>query len=137
MSVEELDDLKKIQLVAPYIDHRQRDIEKHNRRVEADKSLLINGRNQTNLGIFRKYMDGYLHEHPAINKDMYMMVRHQQPTDKGIPIEVLCFSYDKVWENYEAIQGDIFDHFIAADPYFGLELYESPSSADVVSLKGQ
>jgi miniconductance mechanosensitive channel len=132
---EEVERLKSIQLIKPYIEHREKDINAHNKRVEADKSLLINGRNQTNLGIFRKYIDAYLHEHPAINKDLYLMVRHQQPTDKGIPIEVLCFSRDKVWQNYEAIQADLFDHILSAAPYFGLEIFELPSSKDLTSLQ--
>ncbi|MAP54897.1 mechanosensitive ion channel domain-containing protein [Altibacter sp.] len=131
LSAEDLEELKKIQLIKPYIEHRQRDVEKYNRMVEADKSLLVNGRNQTNLGIFRKYADALLHENPAINKDLFLMVRHLAPTDKGIPIEIFCFSYDKNWENYEHIQADIFDHLLAAVPYFGLEVFESPSGSDL------
>lgn len=132
---KEIEKLKSIQLVKPYIEHREKDIRAHNERVAADKSLLINGRNQTNLGIFRKYIDAYLHEHPAINKDLYLIVRHQQPTEKGIPIEILCFSRDKVWQNYEAIQADLFDHIISAAAYFGLEIFELPSSTDVNHLR--
>ncbi len=134
LTVEEIDELKKIQLIAPYIEHRQKDVYKYNKLTEADTSLPINGRNQTNLGIFRKYADAFLHENPAINKDQFLMVRHLAPTDKGIPIEIFCFSYDKTWENYEHIQADIFDHLIAAVPYFGLELFESPSGNDIAKL---
>lgn len=134
LTSEEIDELKKIQLIAPYIDHREKDVSKYNKLTEADRSLPINGRNQTNLGIFRKYADAFLHENPAINKDLFLMVRHLAPTDKGIPIEIFCFSYDKSWENYEHIQADIFDHLIAAVPYFGLELFESPSGVDIAKI---
>jgi miniconductance mechanosensitive channel len=134
LSEEEIEALKKIQLIAPYIEHRERDIRKYNRQTDADKSLLINGRNQTNLGIFRKYADAFLHENPAINKELFLMVRHLAPTDRGIPIEIFCFSYDKRWENYEHIQADIFDHLIAATPYFGLELFEIPSGKDMAQI---
>lgn len=134
LTAEEINELKKIQLIAPYIEHREKDVNKYNKLTEADRSLPINGRNQTNLGIFRKYADAFLHENPAINKDQFLMVRHLAPTDKGIPIEIFCFSYDKTWENYEHIQADIFDHLIAAIPYFGLELFESPSSGDISKL---
>lgn len=136
MTPEDLEELKKIQLIAPYIDHREKEIQKYNRNNEIDKSILINGRNQTNLGIFRKYIDAYLHENPAINKEMFLMVRHLAPTDKGIPVEIYCFSKDKRWENYEHIQANIFDHIIAAVPYFHLELFEAPSGQDFQSLKG-
>lgn len=134
LTTEEIGELKKIQLIAPYIEHREKDVNKYNKLTEADRSLPINGRNQTNLGIFRKYADAFLHENPAINKDLFLMVRHLAPTDKGIPIEIFCFSYDKSWENYEHIQADIFDHLIAAVPYFGLELFESPSGSDIAKL---
>lgn len=131
---EDLERLKKIKLIKPYIEHRQRDIDKYNERVEADKSLQINGRNQTNLGVFRNYVDQILSENSAINKDLSMMVRHLAPTDKGLPLEIYCFSKDKRWVNYEHIQADIFDHLLAALPYFDLEVFELPSGSDVKSL---
>jgi miniconductance mechanosensitive channel len=130
LSPKEIENLKKIQLIKPYIEHREKEVTKYNENYEADKSLLINGRNQTNLGVFRKYADAFLHENPAINKDMFLMVRHLAPTDKGIPVEIFCYSYDKTWENYEHIQADIFDHLLAAIPYFGLEIFELPTGAD-------
>lgn len=124
LNAEELEQLKKIQMVSSYIEHRQADIDKYNENNGADKSLSINGRNMTNLGIFRKYISQYLSSHPGINKEMSMMCRHLQPTEKGIPIEIYAFSTDKRWVNYEHIMADIFDHLIAAVPYFYLEIYE-------------
>ncbi|WP_224482783.1 mechanosensitive ion channel family protein [Robertkochia aurantiaca] len=132
------DDLKKfsrIQSIAPYIKHRQDDIDAYNKANDIDKSLIVNGRNQTNLGVFRKYCDLYLQNHPAINKDLMFMTRHLAPTPQGIPLEVYAFSSDKRWENYERIMADIFEHIIAAVPYFDLELFETPSGTDVKSLK--
>ena len=128
---DELEGLKKIQLIASYLEQRQQDIEKFNAHQNIDKSLSINGRNMTNLGIFRKYINQYLASHPGINKDMTMMCRHLQPTEKGIPIEVYAFSNDKRWINYEYIMADIFDHIIASVPYFDLEIYELPSGKGI------
>ncbi len=135
LSEEDIEELKKIQLIRPYLEYRETENVKFNRKTEADKDLLINGRNQTNLGVFRNYADAFLLENPAINKDLFFMVRHLAPTDKGIPLEIFCFSYDKKWENYEHIQADIFDHLLAAVPYFGLEIFELPSGTDVQQLK--
>ena len=120
----ELENFKKIQHLSSYIDHRQTDIDKFNENNNIDKSLIVNGRNLTNLGLFRKYITQYLLSHPGINKDMMLMVRHLQPTEKGIPLEIYCFSKDKVWENYEYIMADILDHVIASVSYFDLELFE-------------
>lgn len=135
LTPEDVEELKKIELIKPYLEHREKDVQRYNKIKEIDKSVLVNGRNQTNLGVFRKYADAFIHENPAINKELFLMVRHLAPTDKGIPIEIFCFSNDKRWENYEHIQADIFDHLIAAMPYFGLELFESPSGKDLEHLK--
>lgn len=131
LHTDELEGLKKIQLISSYLEQRQQDIEKFNVNNNVDKSLTINGRNMTNLGIFRKYINQYLATHPGINKDMTMMCRHLQPTEKGIPIEVYAFSNDKRWINYEYIMADIFDHIIASVPYFDLEIYELPSGKGI------
>ena len=134
LNPEDIERLKQIKLIAPYLENRQAEIDKFNESNEVDKTLLINGRNQTNLGVFRKYADSYLHEHSAVHKEMYIIVRHLAPTANGIPLEILCFSKDKRWENYEYISADIFDHLIAAIPYFDLKLFEAPSGDDIRSF---
>jgi len=124
ISDNELDYFKKIQHLTHYIEHRQADIDKYNQNNNIDKTIIVNGRNLTNLGLFRKYINQYIQSHPGINKDMQLMVRHLQPTEKGIPLEIYCFSKDKTWTNYEYIMADIFDHIIASVKYFDLELFE-------------
>ncbi|MCF4101681.1 mechanosensitive ion channel family protein [Gillisia sp. M10.2A] len=134
VSSEDLERYKKISLIAPYLEHRQKEIDKYNNTNNINKEIPINGRNQTNLGIFRKYADAYLQDHSAIHKELYLIVRHLAPTPQGIPVEILCFSRDKRWENFEYISADIFDHLIAAVPYFDLKLFESPSGDDIQRL---
>jgi miniconductance mechanosensitive channel len=134
LSTEEVEKLKSIQLIKPYLNTRQHDIRSYNTDHNIDKSILINGRNLTNIGVFRKYIDVYLKNHSAINKDMMIMVRQLAPTTQGIPMEIYAFSSDKRWENYEYIMSDIFDHLIAATPYFDLEIFELPSSSNFSAL---
>lgn len=116
--------LKKIQILSEYLETRQKEIDAHNTKNSIDKTLAINGRNLTNLGVFRKYIETYVARHSAINKDMMIMARQLAPTTQGIPIEIYAFSSDKRWQNYEYIMADIFDHAIAAVPFFDLELFE-------------
>lgn len=123
----ELEELKRIQLIAKYIDTRQSEINKFNTSHDIDKSLLINGRNMTNFGLFRKYITQYLSQYPGLNKDMILLCRQLQPTPQGIPLEIYTFSNDKRFENYEYIMADIFDHIFASITYFDLEIYEMPS----------
>lgn len=127
LSTEEIEKLKQIQIIKAYLDKRQSDIDRFNEKHAADKTLAVNGRNMTNLGVFRKYLDSYLRQHSAINKDMTIMVRQLAPTPQGLPMEIYAFSSDKRWEQYEHIMSDIFDHIVAAVPYFNLELFEYPT----------
>lgn len=133
LSDSEFDDLKKIQLISGYIDTRKREIDKFNTANVIDKSLAINGRNMTNLGLFRKYIIEYLHHHPALNKDMLMLCRQLQSDSNGVPLEIYAFTTDKKWENYEYIMADIFDHVIASVGYFDLEIFELPSEKEFLN----
>lgn len=128
---EDLERFAKIQILSNYIEHRQKDIEKYNEANGFDKSVIVNGRNQTNLGVFRKYCDQYIKNHSAVNKDLMIMVRHLPPTSQGLPLEIYTFSSDKRWENYEYIMADIFEHLMAAVSYFDLELFELPTGKDL------
>jgi len=132
LAESELQELKKIQLVEHYIELRQTEIDKFNVTHNVNKSLLINGRNMTNFGLFRKYITQYLHQYPGLNKDMILLCRQLQPTSQGIPLEIYTFSNDKRFENYEYIMADIFDHVFASIPFFDLEIYEMLSGKSVL-----
>ena len=131
MKDQEIENLKRIQLLTSYIQHRQDEIAKYNSSHNVDKTIAINGRNMTNFGLFRKYITQYLHNHPGLNKDMILLCRQLQPTQNGIPLEIYAFSNDKKFENYEYIMSDIFDHIFASIKYFDLEICEMPNAIDV------
>ncbi|MBL7965225.1 MAG: mechanosensitive ion channel [Flavobacteriales bacterium] len=128
------DDLKRYgryQLVAGYVHDTQQAIAAYNRERTVDPSLPINGRNQTNVGIFRAYAELYLQQEPRVNKDMMLMVRQQPPTPTGLPLEVYCFSRNKSWMEFERLAADIFDHLIAAAAWFDLEVFQTPTGSDM------
>ena len=133
LTEEDLQKMRKIQLVSSYIDTRQEEINKYNKTYNVDKSLSINGRNMTNFGLFRKYITTYLEYYPGINKNMILLCRQLQPTPHGMPLEIYVFSKDQRFEQYEYIMADIFDHIIASIAYFDLEIYEMPT--DRVTLE--
>lgn len=134
MDEEDLDRLRKIERVAKYIDHRQLDIDRNNKKINANKSVVVNGRNQTNMGIYRKYVDSYLKENTGINLDLLCLARTLQPTDRGVPLQIYCFTKDTGFVAHEAIQGFILDHITAAAAHFDLEIFEAPSGKDMTSL---
>lgn len=131
---EEIDRLKKIQLLTEYIAERQAEIEKYNEETGADRSMPVNGRNITNVGLFRQYVKRYADRNPKIRKDMTMLVRQLQPTEHGLPIELYMFTSDTRWAFYEDIMADIFDHLLSAITYFELEVFEAPASDDIRKL---
>ena len=121
---EEIDVLKKIKLIKHYLTQKSSEIEVYNKKENADKDMLLNGRNLTNLGVFRTYIEEYLKAHPMTNDDLTMMCRQLEPTSQGIPIQIYAFSKDKEWTKYEAITSDIFDHLLSSVKYFKLECFE-------------
>jgi len=135
LSKEEVDGLKKIQSISAYLESRQSDIDAYNTSNNINKELLLNGRNLTNIGVFRKYIETYIENHSGTNKEMMIMVRQLAPETQGIPLEIYAFSSDKRWKNYEYIMSDIFDHIIAAVPYFNLEIFELPSNSSFIDSK--
>lgn len=121
----------KFSRIQSFLKERQEEIDQYNQENKVDTSELINGRHMTNLGVFRKYAESYLLNHPKISQDFPIMVRQLQPTEKGIALQVYCFSNDIAWVNYEGIQADIFDHLLAAVPQFGLRVFQNPSGRDL------
>ena len=125
---EMLERFKKFQLVSKYIEDKENEIEEYNKQNNVDTSNLVNGRRQTNIGIFRAYLHEYIKDCPYINKNMTFMVRQLAPTEYGIPIQIYAFSSNKEWISYENIQSDIFDHVFAVVSMFDLKIYQRPSS---------
>ena len=123
-TTEMLERYKHYSLVKDYITQREKDIAEYNKANNIDTTVVINGRQQTNLGIFRAYIKAYLNNNPKLNHNLTLMVRQMQPTEFGVPLQIYAFSNNKEWINYEEIQSDIFDHVIAAAAMFDLKIYQ-------------
>jgi len=125
----------KISLVKEYVEQKEAELQAYNRQQAIDNSILVNGRRQTNLGIFRAYLSAYLRNNPSIRTDMTFLVRQLQPAESGIPMEIYVFSKEQEWAVYENIQSDIFDHILAAIPEFELMVFQNPSGADMRQIR--
>jgi miniconductance mechanosensitive channel len=124
---EMLERFKKIEFISEYIDKKLNDVTKYNAQNKIDETIIVNGRRLTNIGTFRAYCVAYLKSHPKIHNGMTFLVRQLAPTESGVPIEIYVFSNDQNWGNYEDIQGDIFDHFLAVIPEFDLKVFQKLS----------
>lgn len=122
---------RKVAILKDYIDGTEEQIRQYNEVHGIDESVLVNGRHQTNLGIFRAYLELYLKNLTSVNTEMTCMVRQLQPTEKGVPLEIYFFSREKAWILYEKVQADVFDHIFAVIPFFDLRVFQNPSGADI------
>lgn len=127
---------ERVQLLREYIRERRKEIDAWNQENGVDTTCPLNGRRITNLGAFRAYISGYLRQHPGIHTSgLVFLVRQLEPSDKGIPLELYVFTTDTRWPVYEGIQADVFDHLIAAAPWFELALFQAPGGRDLQSLR--
>jgi miniconductance mechanosensitive channel len=124
LNSDEVSELKKINLISDYLKDKSSEINDYNSKLNIESNDLINGRNLTNLGIFRIYVEKYLLSHPLTNDDLTLMCRQLEPTSQGIPIQIYTFTKDKEWTKYESIASDIFDHLLSSIKYFHLESFE-------------
>ncbi|MDH3943106.1 MAG: mechanosensitive ion channel family protein [Anaerolineae bacterium] len=126
---------KKIQLLKEYIEAKEQELQAYNQEHEVDDSVLVNGRRQTNVGVFRAYMSAYLHSREDIHQqDMTFLVRQLEPGPTGLPLEIYVFTKTTDWILYEGIQADIFDHLLAVLPQFGLRVFQKPTGLDFAKL---
>ncbi|HAN18609.1 MAG: mechanosensitive ion channel protein MscS [Bacteroidetes bacterium GWC2_33_15] len=134
---EMLEKFKKINLIKDYIIENQTKIDEYNKALGIDESDRLSGRNITNIEVFRKYCEIYLDNHPKIhslNSPYTLLVRHLQPTEKGLPVQIYVFCKEVSFVKFELVQAEIFDHILAVIPEFGLSIFQSPSSEDIRSL---
>ena len=133
---EMLNKYRSIDLIREYIDDTERRVEEYNATHGIKPGeRRINGLHQTNLGVFRAYLERYLRNEVPVNAGMTLMVRQLQPTETGLPMELYFFTDTVIWVDYERIQSDVFDHVLAVIPEFDLRVFQNPSGSDIAALR--
>lgn len=127
--------LKQFNLLKDYINKKEVEIREHNSTRGLPNVDPLNGRHLTNIGLFRKYATEYLVHNENIAQNFTLMVRQKEPQQYGLPVEIYAFVSETVWQKFENVQSDIFDHLFAILPHFNLSLYQSPSGLDLKALK--
>ncbi len=122
---------RKVDILRDYLDNRLAEIERENREKGIEMDSPLDGRQLTNLGTFRAYIEAYLHNHKDIHQEgLTFLVRQQAPGATGVPIEIYVFTKTTDWVRYEKIQSDIFDHLLASAPAFDLRVFQEPTGMD-------
>ena len=78
---EMLEKYKHYNLVRDYIIQKEEDIQEYNKANRIDTSEIMNGRQQTNLGIFRAYIKAYLNNNPK-HPDADLRFQQRQKVDQ-------------------------------------------------------
>ena len=130
---ELLQNLKQIDILRDFIEKKEAQQQKGIVENTENSAGLVNGTIETNLGLFRAYMTLYLQQHKFINDQLTLMVRTLDPNDNGLPLQLYCFSANKNWVSYESIQAEIFEHYAAIMPRFGLYPFQNPSGRDYIN----
>ena len=120
---ETLGRLSKVNLIKSYLEIKKSEMFQERKLIE-NPELIINGRQLTNIGVFREYVFNYLKNNQHIDQEGTILVRQLENTPQGMPLEIYCFTNDSQWANYEDIQADIFDHLLEASKEFDLEVIQ-------------
>lgn len=121
----------KVDILQGYLDRKLTEIQAENQGKGISMDSPLDGRQLTNLGTFRAYIEAYLRHHPGIHQEgMTFLVRQLAPGPKGVPLEIYVFTKTTEWVAYEKIQADIFDHLLASVPLFDLRVFQEPTGMD-------
>ena len=120
---ETIDKLARINLITTYLEEKKAEMIRERESIN-NPELLINGRQLTNIGVFREYVFNYLKNNPHIDQSGTILVRQLENTPQGMPLEIYCFTNDSEWATYEDILSDIFDHLLVASKEFELEVVQ-------------
>jgi len=135
LSENEMANLGRQELLADDLDEKRKNLaEYEGMRPDRSEGLEPTRRGLTNIGTFRAYMLAFLRAHPGIHQDMTLLVRQLAPGPDGLPLEIYCFTNDTAWAHYEGLQSDLFDHFVAIAPEFGLRIFQNPTGTDFGGL---
>lgn len=129
---EMLDKYRKISLIKDFIESQEKHFNEYNTNNNIDDAVTVNGLRLTNIGVFRAYLQRYIENLPTIDKSQIYMIRHMEPTEHGLPIQIYFFTTKIQWVAYEGVMADVFDHVMAVIPEFDLNVFQNLTSKDVI-----
>ena len=89
---------------------------------------------ELNAHLFRLYVFHWLMNHPYVSQEPRLVVRWLEQKETGLPLQIYGFIMEGGVLAYEWQQSQIIEHIIEALDWFGLQLYQRPSSHDVSNI---
>jgi miniconductance mechanosensitive channel len=137
-TADQLRQLSQIDLIAEFARAKLAEIETVAASHPQDYDWPLDGSQITNLEIFHEYTKAYLSKRGDIHTESFtLLLRNLAPTTNGLPMEVYVFTRTTEWAQFEAIQASIFNHLIAALPFFDLMPFQQPSGRDFSAVVGE
>ncbi|WP_233830473.1 mechanosensitive ion channel family protein [Paraburkholderia sp. ZP32-5] len=99
-------------------------------RLHGDVDMSLTSRvpgdtqRRTNLGLYRLYLTNWLRDHPAVRRDMPLVIRQLQSSQPVVALEIYLYVNETNWELYETLQSDMLDHAYGVVPLFGLRCWQ-------------
>lgn len=87
----------------------------------------------TNAHLYRLYLFHWLMNHPHVSQHPNLIVRWMEQTESGMHLQVYAFITDSRLAAFEWQQSSIIEHIMKSLEWFGLRLFQIPSSYDASS----
>jgi miniconductance mechanosensitive channel len=119
-----IEKLSSIKSIGDFLEREDKKIKK------PENGNMLHEHEFTNLTLFRKYVVGVLRNHSGVNHKLPMLVRQLQPSEVGIPVEIIAFVKGTDGLAFEELQSDLFDHLLAVLPDFELCVFQNPTNSN-------
>lgn len=134
---EMLDEFAKIPLLTDWIAKKRAQQAAGKVENVMNSEGLVDGTIETNLGVFRAYLNLYLRN--SVNVDnknadglSYTFVTTLPQTSAGIPLQLYFFTSTSSWIAYEGIMASVFEHIAVTMSKFKLYTFEYPTGRDTI-----
>ena len=87
-----------------------------------------------NIHLYRRYLTHWLMNNNHLTRYPRLIVRLQQPTSEGVPIQVYTYILKTDTMSFEQVQSSVAEHILLSMEWFGLRLYQKPSGEDIINM---
>lgn len=134
---EMLDEFAKIPLLSAWIAKKREQRAAGKVENVLNSEGLVDGTIETNLGVFRAYLNLYLLNNPNVDQKnldgfSYTFVTTLPQTSAGIPLQLYFFTSTSAWIAYEGIMAEIYEHIAVMMSKFRLYTFEYPTGRDTI-----
>lgn len=84
-----------------------------------------------NAQLFRLYLYHWLMNHPKISQQPRLVVRWLEQKESGLPLAIYAYIMEGSLAAFEWEQSQIIEHVVESLDWFGLRLYQAPSSFEI------